>query len=239
MGFLNKFMDALGVDLEQVAVDDAADLIGPTGWSVGQHAWGGATTPKSNHSVPSDSLKTMVKVAGNAPGAIRLEKAWMRGVPKNPEDARAMLLENFGYEGTLLSRMKHKKPLAAMLYHNLDPTQSEVGVGVKALAGLVFANHMKNDDLIKQSKQLAVFHGVDDDTLAAADGYVPGSTSSSLEARTEAVLHLAAKIAPSPAIVDDKTVAIATESLTSAEIVEVAVWVSVSQLQHRLSVYYG
>lgn len=35
MGFLNKFMDAMGVELEQKAVDDVADLIGPTGWEIG------------------------------------------------------------------------------------------------------------------------------------------------------------------------------------------------------------
>ncbi|NJR42453.1 MAG: hypothetical protein HC767_07120 [Akkermansiaceae bacterium] len=35
MGFLNKFMDAMGVELEQGAVDDVGDIIGPTGWTIG------------------------------------------------------------------------------------------------------------------------------------------------------------------------------------------------------------
>ncbi len=241
MGFLNKMTDSLGIEIEQGAVDDVAALIEPTGWSMGQHAWGGATKPETAASVPTDSLKTLAKAAGNAPGAIRLEKEWMQGLPKKPEDARAFLLKNFGCDDTLLSRMNHTKPhqsLAAMLKQNLDADQSEIGIGRKTLAGLVFANHMENDYLIKQSKQLASFHGVDDDTLAAADSFLSGSTSSELETRTEAALHLATKIASSPTAIDDETLATVNETLSSAEIVEIIVWVAVNQLQHRLSLFY-
>ncbi|MEM7271589.1 MAG: hypothetical protein AAF547_00790 [Actinomycetota bacterium] len=39
MGFLNKFMDTMGIELEQSAIDDVADLISATGWKVGKHGW--------------------------------------------------------------------------------------------------------------------------------------------------------------------------------------------------------
>ena len=39
MGFLNKFMDTMGIELEEAAVSDVEDLIGPTGWKVGKHGW--------------------------------------------------------------------------------------------------------------------------------------------------------------------------------------------------------
>ena len=37
MGFLNKFMDALGVELEPSTVAEVDALIAPSGWSVGKH----------------------------------------------------------------------------------------------------------------------------------------------------------------------------------------------------------
>jgi alkylhydroperoxidase family enzyme len=39
MGFLNKFMDTMGVELEASAINDVKDLITATGWSTGRHAW--------------------------------------------------------------------------------------------------------------------------------------------------------------------------------------------------------
>ncbi len=257
MGFLNKFMDAIGVELEQEAVNDVAELIEPTGWSVGQHAWGGASSAALADGTagagdaetgarvatlpPRDSMGTMLKVLRNAPGAVKLEKGWTEGVPKDA-DAQKVLVETYGFDEEIIPHMMHAKPrraLTAMLRHNLDPTQSELGIGLKALVGLVFANHMGNPYLIDRAKQLAEHHSVDAGTLAAADGFFPGSSKAAdLDPRTAAALGVARAISPSPAIVDDDTVSAAIEHLTSAEIIEIAVWVSVGQLQHRLSVYY-
>ena len=39
MGFLNKFMDTMGIELEEAAIEDVEELIGPTGWQVGKHGW--------------------------------------------------------------------------------------------------------------------------------------------------------------------------------------------------------
>ena len=60
-----------------------------------------------------------------------------------------------------------------------------------------------------------------------------------VDPKTGAILTLASAISPSPAVMDERIVALATEHLSSSEIVEVAVWVSVSQLRHRLALYYG
>lgn len=248
MGFLNKFMDAIGVELEPEAVTDVTALIGPTGWSVGQHAWAGTDGyPDAGDPPPplppKDSWRTMLTVVRNGPGAVKLDKQWSKGLPNDAEGQQQVLLDQYGHRDQVLSFMRHQKPrrgLAAMLRHNLDPEQSEIGIGTKALAGLVFAGHMENGYLADRAVELAKHHNVADEAVDAARTYFPGSTKAeALDDRTKAVLSVARLIAPSPAVMDDETVAQARETLTPAEIIETAVWVSVNQLLHRLTVYYG
>jgi hypothetical protein len=111
MGFLNKFMDALGVELELEPVSDVADLIEPTGWSVGQH--GRAESAHSNGASPgraargglppTDSVLTLLRVVRRGPGGC--------------------------WDEPLLTTMNLAKPrraLAAMLRHNLDAAAESV-----------------------------------------------------------------------------------------------------------------
>ncbi len=248
MGFLNKFMDAIGVELEPEAVTDVTALIGPTGWSVGQHAWAGTEGYPVEGAAPpplppKDSFRTMLTVLRNGPGAVKLDKAWSKGLPNDAQGQQQLLLDRFGYRDQVLSSMRHQKPrrgLAALLRHNLDPEQSEIGIGTKALAGLIFAGHMENGYLADRAVELAKHHDVADDVIDAARTFFPGSTKAqALDQRTTAALSVARLIASSPAMMDRETVAVAKEALRPSEIVEIAVWVSVNQLLHRLTVYYG
>ncbi|MEM7273177.1 MAG: hypothetical protein AAF547_08875 [Actinomycetota bacterium] len=241
MGFLNKFMDALGVELEPEAIDDVAELIEPTGWSVGQHEWAyeeGELRPREGAEGPKvDSLSTAFPVLRNAFSAIRLDRAWQDGTPKNPAEARAMVAAA-GFDEPLLETLQHGRPrraLAAVLRHNLDPAQSAVGIGTKALAGLVFARAVDSDHLAEQSRALAEHHGVDAAEIEAAAGYDPANPPAELDQRLATVLRVAAGFGPSPAQVDTDTVAAADADLKPAEIIELAVWVSVNQLIHRLT----
>ncbi len=241
MGFLNKFMDAIGVELEPEAISDVAELIEPTGWAVGQHGWDmnpDSETSSDENPLSVDSASTMLQVFRNAPGAVRLDKKWLKGVPKDQAQARQWVSENYGFDEPILTTMRHGKPsraLAGALRHNLDPEQSELGVGVKAVAGLVFANHAGNDTLAAQSIRLAKHHGIDGSTIAAAN---ESTSAAKLDPATAAAITLARAIAPSPATVDEATVSAVSSNLSSAQIVELAVWISVCQLLHRLAVYY-
>lgn len=259
MGFLNKFMDAIGVELEPEAIDDVSELIGPTGWSIGQHGWddvGNGSEPsevsgdgddeiEGGGLPPTDSVTTMLTVLRNAPGAVRLERRWMAGLPKGPEALRRHIAETYGFDEALLTTLgqsRTRRALAAVLRHNLDGTQSEVGIDLKALVGLVFAHHAQNSHLIDQSERLATRCGVSASTIEAVAGFNPdtGATDGALlDDRTRAALTTAYRIAPSPAQVDEATIEAADKQLSSAETVEIAVWVSVLQLIHRLSVFYG
>lgn len=248
MGFLNKFMDAMGIELEPEAVGDVSALISPTGWSIGQHNWADeldeASQKSSDTVLPAkDSVKTIGKVLKNAPGAIRLDRRWMDHMPVSGLAARTRLTADYGYDEELLSEMLHTKPrraLAAILRHNLDPAQSTLGIGLKALGAIIYANHVGNSWLADKSAMLAGSRGVDPAVVAAikagldlTDGAVE------LDDRTAAVVAGALAMSPSPSAVDSTTIRTVTDHLTSEEIVELAVWISVSQLQHRLSLWYG
>ena len=94
MGFLNKFMDTMGIQLEADAVGDIAALIGPTGWSTGQHSWAesleAAEKASSTNSLPArDSFMTIAKVLRNAPGAVKLDRQFIDGMPADAAAAIA------------------------------------------------------------------------------------------------------------------------------------------------------
>lgn len=254
MGFLNKFMDAVGVELEPEAIDDVAALIGPTGWAIGQHGWADGPRHGGANGVPSDgdgaagppvdSLATLLRVFRAAPGALRLDRRWMRDVPKEAKRVRRFVADTSGYDEPLLERLRHARPrraLAAMLRDNLDPGQSELGIGTKALVGLSFATFVGNDHLAERNAALASAHGVDPAAIRAAiesSGAAGSGASTELDDATTAAIALARAMAPSPAAVDRAEIERACTSLSSAEIVELAVWVSLCQLLHRLAVYF-
>ncbi len=246
MGFLNKFMDAVGIELEQAAVDDVAGLIGPTGWVIGQHGWDGVTVPEHRGSTrlpPRDSAGTLLRVARFAPGALRLDRRWRAGIPTDPRAAHDLIAGQYHFDVPVLMDMTHARPrraLTAMLRDNLDPAQSAVGIGVKALAGLVFAHRVGNASLAEASRALATAHTHSASVVAAAQRPVADGTVDPLDDPVvRATLLMADAIAPSPSQVETTTIAEATAALTAPQMIEVAVWVSVMQLLHRLSLYYG
>ena len=78
MGWLNKTMDALGVPLELSTIAEVNGVIGPSGWTPGQHFTGEPPTGEPAH---ADSLLMRASVVRFAPAAVRLDRAWTAGVP--------------------------------------------------------------------------------------------------------------------------------------------------------------
>ena len=166
----------------------------------------------------------------------------MDHMPANGLVARARLATEYDYDEELLSYMVHTKPrraLGAMLRHNLDPAQSELGTGLKSLGALVYANHVGNSWLADKTEEFASNRGVDPAIIASVNSGVDLTDSAvEFDGRTAAVIAGALAMSPSPSVVDATTISTVTEHLTSEEIVELAVWISISQLQHRLSLWY-
>jgi hypothetical protein len=240
MGFLNKFMDGLGVELEPECVVDVGGLLTPTGWSIGQHGW--ATPPFSTGGFRSgfltkDSPLILGTVARHAPGAIRLERDWLQHTPRDRELARRGLKLRHGWDEPLITAIHYRRPsraLAATLAHNLDAAHSTLGLKDKMLAGVVYATYANNPSLHNRCMALAVAHGASAQDVAAATGRATYAS----DQRLDAVLALAAELAPSPAGIQRLTLEVVANKLQAQEIVELVVWVALCQLLHRLHLFF-
>mmetsp|Transcript_4280 Transcript_4280/g.7136 ORF Transcript_4280/g.7136 Transcript_4280/m.7136 type:complete len:455 (+) Transcript_4280:125-1489(+) len=264
MGFLNKFMDAMGIPLEPELFRDTAWLLSETGWSAGQHDLNGElqkthgtenNDAPASSAPPTDSVSTYARIALNLPGAILLERSWLKGLPSDAASGRSYLKDNFHYDEPLitqfrLTRRVWRSALAAILRENLDPKQTAIGIGRKALAGLVFATVAGNDKLQKQATVLAEAYNVDATAIgdvremaATLDPATMERASSELKGELDdkyvATVLLAGASASSPAQVTPELARCVRESLSAAEIVEVVVWISIQQLLHRLDIFVG
>lgn len=253
MGFLNKFMDAISVPLEVEAINDVSELIEPTGWDVGRSGWRNGSVKRATAKVPVDSAGLYARMIRQGPKATLIERGWTKHLPTSAPDLRRYLREHRHVEVAVLSRMRHAKPmraLAAMFDQNLDPATSVVGLGEKALAGLVYASMVGDASLLELGRSAASAHGmtptvIEDAIAAGADPAFllrDGSERRTVGLGTEhadAVLRLAHAISPSPAVTTDELAAATAEALTSAEVIEIAVWISVLQLVHRITRFYS
>lgn len=258
MGFLNKFMNAMGIELEQDAINDTAAALSQTGWDPGKHVNGHyqitkAATPKQ------DNLLTYLRVIRQAPGAISLEKKWTLGVPGNYPAAAEYLRMHTGYSFPILKPVTPGRVVRAItkvLSDNLDKALTEVGLRIKILAGYVFTRVVSNDALSNEVKNMAthIIPGLDAEiyqllndialweiptNLAECENVMTSLQQQLvLPEKEAAVMLLAIAAAPSPAQIDDAVIETVLTHVAPAGIVEIVVWLSVLQLLHRLNCYH-
>ncbi len=243
MGFLNKFMDAIGVELEGSTMDEVRALIAPSGWSPGKHADPAAARTSTAPPRP-DSLATKLGVLPLIPAALSHDCRWTAGVPKRWPDVGAYLREHVGHDFALLSRLTHARAIRAigvMLRDNLDPDATTLGLPLKHLAGLVFATVVADAPLAADMRQLAARSRLAPADLDLAVQFAKGAAPPppTLDARAQAALLLARAASPSPAVIPAEVIDACTASgLPAAAIVELVTWLSVLQMMHRLAAFY-
>jgi alkylhydroperoxidase family enzyme len=259
MGFLNKFMDAVGVELEQEAINDTADLISKTGWKAGKHV-NGAYKITEKSTLKSDSLLTYLRVIRQAPGAIRLEKKWTTGVPDSYSQAMEYLQEKTGHSFPVLKNIVQPRVILALttvLRDNLNAETTEVGLATKCLAGYVFSGVVKNDKLSAEVRSMSmnfapkpaegIFEALEQlarnqtptDVKSCKDVMTALQKHAGISEKDAAVILLARAAAPSPAEVNEAVIETTTPHISPAGVVEIIVWLSVLQLLHRLGSYYA
>jgi alkylhydroperoxidase family enzyme len=260
MGFLNKFMDAVGVELEVESMNGVSHILKPDGWSPGKHSTANSLLSVSPKSVTKDSLKIYLSVFLKAPGAIRIEQQWTKDVPNNQQKAEAYLQETVGYTWTLVRNIGKKRVVRALttiLRDNLDVQNSIIGLSTKALCGLIFATVVENDYLSHESVILAKLFNSDleettiDIVRNIAYSPVPSEASeckkqlteiikaSKLSEKEAAAFIFSRAISSSPADVNDAILSEISPLLSHQELVELNVWISIQQLMHRLEKYYS
>jgi len=182
MGFLNKFMDAMGIELEESAINDVADLISSTGWTTGKHNWsenfdddfglsegrplpsspasnGNGSAPTGSYkNVPKDGMGTYFKVLRSTPAALRKDLKWSKGMSNRPGVSLLQLEEEVGHAYSTLASLNHARAVRAIstvIRDNLDPSTSALGLGPKCLIALVYARVVGNEVLTAEAVQMA------------------------------------------------------------------------------------
>jgi alkylhydroperoxidase family enzyme len=226
MGFLNKFMDAVGVELEGSTVDEVESLIAPSGWAPGKHLE--SARPRADIPAPrADTLRTKLGVIAHVPSALSLDVQWTAGAPKRWPAVASYLRERTGHDFPVLSRLRHARAIraiAVMLRDNLDETTTVLGLPVKCLAGITYANAVADLALADELEKLGAQHPISREARGEA---------------AQAALLLAEAASATPAVIPQAVVdACASSNLPAAAIVELIAWLSLLQLLHRLSSFY-
>ena len=243
MGFLNKFMNAIGVELEPTTFAETAAIMG-SGWSPG--AAGRNLDPAARSRPPkADTLRTKLRIVPHMPAALRLDTAWLRGVPGTWPEAGAFLRDAAGHDFPVLGKLRHGravKSIAAALRDNLDPATTVTGLPVKALAAAIFAETVADRELADAARALAVRQGVTQAQIEAAARFAsdPEAAAPGDDSCTRALLLLARAASPSPAAIDAGIVTTCRDAgIPAPAIVELVTWLAVLQMLHRLISYFA
>lgn len=241
MGFLNKFMDATGVELEATTVAEVSTTLGAE-WSPGRAGWGlaaGATTPPPG----ADTLASKARILRYLPSALMLDVRWQRGVPKRWPEVGRYLKHQTGHDFPVLGRLVNARcvrAIAAVLSLNLDPKLGVLTREAKILAGVIFADVVADAALAEDMAALARHHHIPTSRLAWARRFAQGADDSA-EGSSQvemALLGLARAAAPSPARITPDVVTRCREAaLAPQAIVELVCWLSVLQMFHRMTAY--
>lgn len=244
MGFLNKFMDAMGIDLEDATVEEVTEHIGSDGWTPGQHRI--VPTDRPAPAARGDSLAFKLGLVRFIPQALALDRRWTAGVPARWPAAGVYLRERTGHDFPVLGKLTHRRAIraiATMVRDNCTPSDSRLGLAEKHRAGIVYAAVVQNHALLDETRRLATHAGATDLEGALALGFEDADFDDAAAvahlARTHGpALLLARAASPSPARVTPAVIEHA-RALEPQAIVELVGWISVLQLLHRLHVWHG
>ncbi len=260
MGFLNKFMDAVGVELEVESLTDVGDLLTPTDWNPGKHLRSADAMPSESHLPATDSLRTYWEVIKLAPGAINIERQWLKRVPNRWPEVGSYLRDHTGHNFPVLRKLSSKRVVrayTAVLRDNLSTETTTIGLPVKALSGVLYGTLVGNYALAAENEFLAKHHAPSLDNklldqvkqlgmrseFESADDVKQTmhqlTASNLLTQRDAACLVLARAAAPSPANLDTLLVEHAASHLSPENNIELMVWISVQQMLHRIMSFYA
>jgi alkylhydroperoxidase family enzyme len=256
LGFLNKFMDVLGVPLEEQTSGEVVPVIGASGWVPGKHGTDAMTevTPPR-----ADTIWTTLGVLRHAPQAVMLDRRWTSGVPATWPAVGAYLREQTGHDFPILGRVQHARPrraLATMLRDNLAAPDSKVGLQAKTLAGLVYATVVQDAELAAEARRLVKNSGVPEASLSAVAEFAAtpvlfdadsDADASELALRSDQrideawldALLIAKAASVSPAQMTAPSVTRASARLSPQALIELLTWISIQQLLHRLGAFFA
>lgn len=194
-----------------------------------------------------DDRISAMRVARALPASRRLERDWLTGIPRTAPAAVQLLEETTGTTFDVLERLPHRRAMrsvAAVLRDNLRCGTTTIPVATKALAGLAFAARTGDEARALDAQRIASHHG----TAAPVDLFeavrvfareCPTTNDTFmldpwLDHRTVDVLLLARAVAAGSAMIAPSVIERVQASLTSREVIDVVVWLSLQPMLSRL-----
>lgn len=263
VGFLTTLMNALGVDMEQTAVNDVAELLQRTGWSEGKHE----VTP-SDHPLQDaerkplrgDTLWSNLTMLRHVPSAVHFDNSATKKIPKAWPAIGDFLMVTVGHSFPILGLLNHVRAvraLAEIIRINLDAIECGIDPDMKYLIGIIFAGVNGNRLLAKEFRNMtllmvdyldedmidAIVEFSQEDTDFSVDFYDALSESALVdddvplsEAQVR-LLYIAKACCFAPTRTTPAVVE-ATKELRADHSVELLCWVSVLSLLHKLYIFY-
>lgn len=259
IGFLNKFMDAMGIGLEDEIIEYTQGLLKDTGWTPENIVNSTYRMPKISTALDTDTFGTYMRILKETPGVFKLEKKWVEGVPDKYPETGSYLKEMCGYEFPFLKHIKKgrvTKAIAAVLKDNLNNETSKIGIDIKCLAGVVFAHVIGNKKLLNEAKILVIHHSslLGSKSIKRVVQLTEGKelldeASSNflisdlmnqvgLSKKQAACITLARAVSDSPSRVNNHVLKEVVSLLKAEEVVELVSWISIQQMLHRLYTYF-
>lgn len=242
MGFLNKFMDAIGVELESSTTAEVQETLGAdwspgaAGWNLGEQSL--APPP------PADTWREKLRILPFLPAALSADRRWQKDVPSRWPHAGEYLIRHTGHAFPALGKVLNPRCLRAIttvLKLNLDPAECGLPREIKILAAAIYATVIADEALAEDVIAIARVHGINPTQLdqARAFGTSADAVPPNQDGQSLALLSLARAASSSPARIDNAVVESCRQALLPPEaIVEMVCWLSVLQLLHRLGAYH-
>lgn len=154
MGWLGRFMDMMGVDMEEILVTEVEDLLRPTGWSTGQHA---VAAPQDDLQEAlkgpprrGDNLAAYLEILMQTPSAIMYDRKTVGGIPGSWPAAGDYLQNLLGHNFPVLGRLKHSRARSgyvAALRDNLTSPDCNFSRRQKYALAVMFSMVCENTEL--------------------------------------------------------------------------------------------
>jgi alkylhydroperoxidase family enzyme len=233
MGFLNRFMNTMGVVLEYRALKTAEEHLARSGWTPGvaydpQHD--AATVNADPHDEKPPGL---FKVAGFLPGAIAYDRRALAGIAGSRAALVEQLRKALGFVPSYLLRLHRLAPqraFAHVLVERLAVDGKGLPAGIKAAMGYVAARRARSVTLAAHFAYLARRAGIPADRLVQ----LAHPEASGLAANEAAALALAHAASLAPSRVTPRIIDALVKSLEPPSIVEAVLVLSCVTLLVRL-----
>ncbi len=244
MGFLNKVMDLLGLELEQSVVDEVGQTLGANGWHAERHP----PAPDFSAAIPlrRDGFFNLLGWLRYLPAALRFDMQASRGMPARWPATGETLAAEVGHDFPLLGAIgpdRARRAIAVALRDHLGetalgaPTKHRVFALMGALlddAALSEAGEAMAGRALPEVRALTEPIDLDDGGAHAAAMLAERFR---LDAKTIAALLLTVGGSESPARLPPRLVEIHAAALAPAELVEWVSWMGLGGLLHRLGAW--